>query len=196
MENSSYKDYIPELDVDGNNIVSDRCIWCGFRGELSKSHVIPESLGGWYAPLISCEKCNNYLGRQYEAEVMHNAYITAALSKLNMKTPENAYKLGKKIDPSTGVEMWLKQGGIAKPIPKKIDENTFLGSNEDAIDFWVKRLKKERPNWPAEPIIEFISDPSRKVLRYAGDEYRKDNVRKGKAKIKQQFFCKKGWGSF
>ncbi|MGO4416961.1 HNH endonuclease, partial [Cupriavidus sp. KB_39] len=48
------------------------CIFCGNRGiSKSRSHIIPESLGGPHSPIapfgITCDGCNQYFGQKVES---------------------------------------------------------------------------------------------------------------------------------
>ena len=70
-------DFEPVIRVENDTLVSDKCVWCGKEGKMSKSHLIPDFLGGWFEPKISCENCNNFLGHNVESEAKKNAFITA-----------------------------------------------------------------------------------------------------------------------
>jgi hypothetical protein len=172
--------FIPVITVNGLRIESDRCIWCGGQSNISFSHLIPKCLGGWFKPLISCEACNNSLGTSYESEVMRNAYLTAAISKFEMKPSEEAYRHAIKTHKDSGERIYLRPGNVAMVMPRKVDENTFIGPVTDGKKYFIEKFKRERPNWPTDELEDFFNDPSRTVLRYAGFTYKKDLHRQSK----------------
>jgi len=84
-----YNEFSPKFYELENRFVTDRCIWCFENNKLSKTHFIPESMGGRLKPYISCEQCNNYLGTSVESKVHENLYFAAAISKLKLNNKKN-----------------------------------------------------------------------------------------------------------
>src|SRR4051794_5210325 len=58
------------------------CIVCLGEVELTRSHVIPASVGGrWVAPL-ECEPCNRRIGAQFESKLKFDPGIRTAIERL------------------------------------------------------------------------------------------------------------------
>lgn len=153
--------------IKGNKLVTDQCIWCDSIENLTKAHLFPKSIGGNFKPLSTCKECNEFLGAKYEKEVHNNAFITAALVATGLEEKRTAYRYGTKIDEKTGLEMTLTRDGRCKPVPVKEGEKRFIGTPEEMKAYWVAWLRKKRPNWPVEPLIEFFDDPKRTKFKYA-----------------------------
>ena len=179
---------VPNIRVDGARIESDICIWCGQQTNLTESHIIPSCLGGWFKPYLSCEACNSFLGSKYESEAMRNAFLTAAVTKLGLKSPEEAYRHAVKTDPETGRKVVLKPGGLAYVVPQRIDGNTFFGSLEQGKEYFVQMLGKERPLWPTGPLEEFFDDRKRTIFEYAGNRYSKNMHRRKRCEVSVKMF--------
>ncbi|PKK83268.1 MAG: hypothetical protein CVT49_09210 [candidate division Zixibacteria bacterium HGW-Zixibacteria-1] len=131
----------PKLYSIGNTVVSDTCIWCGEKSNLSKSHLIPQFLGGWFQPKISCDQCNNFLGSKIEVRAKDNAFITAAMVRLGLANEEVAYRNLKKIDAENEVEVDFK-GSVAIPRIKWLDEKTLIASNMKSKQIRIGKIKK------------------------------------------------------
>ncbi len=156
----------PNIAIMGETLRSDICIWCGEKNDLTKSHLIPESLGGWFKPRISCRKCNSILGHAFEAEAFKNAFLTAAISKFGISAKKDVYRLAKITDTETGAPMSIGKDGRARPIPGKVGKSAFRGDfATDAKRYWRSWFANNRPNWPFEPMAEFLEDPASVVRR-------------------------------
>ncbi len=110
----------PRFYFQNEYLYSDLCIWCLQKEKLTKSHLIPDSLGSNFYTFTSCEKCNSYLGREIESKTKNNAFISSALSKLRLATKKEAYRHSRKFDTETGAEMHITDEGVSRIAPKKI----------------------------------------------------------------------------
>ncbi len=123
--------------------MKDCSIWCGSKDNISKSHLIPEYLGGKFSPNISCEKCNNYLGK-FEALAKDNVFVTAAMVKLGLAKRREAYNKHTIIDEETGFEFKFNQQDIPEIIPKPIGSNGYQGSLPYLKKTWKTKLRREK----------------------------------------------------
>ncbi|MEW5922598.1 MAG: HNH endonuclease [Candidatus Zixiibacteriota bacterium] len=175
----------PKLSLVGNTIVSDICVWCGEKSKMSKSHLIPQFLGGWFQPKISCEKCNSFLGSKIEEKAKNNAFITAAMVKLGLANEQVAYKKLKKIDVENEVEVDFK-GSVAIPRIKWLDERTLIAPSVKSKKIRIDRIKKKYPHIPMKPIEDFFNDPDKTDFRYDNIVIAKRDYLTKKTKIKME----------
>lgn len=163
-----------------NVIVSDVCIWCGKALPDSRAHLFPKCLGGRFWAKICCGPCNFELGSKWEAQVDMDAFLTAALVKLGMKSKSKAYRKARKVDTDTGFEMQIGKDGLLKPIPRDLPDGSFLGHGKDALNKWQTKL----PHWPIDKLTAFLMDPQSTVIHHEGESLRKKNYSAGKAEVR------------
>ncbi|MCK4857759.1 MAG: hypothetical protein KAT58_07320, partial [candidate division Zixibacteria bacterium] len=176
----------PRVYENGDKLCSDICVWCGAKEGLSESHLFPKCIGGSFAARISCQECNSFLGTKFESEAKKNASITAALVKLGIADRRSAYRLGKKLDTESGVEMHIAADGKSKPVTRQVSDNRFEGSPEQNKAFALRHFRKTRPKWSTKPLEEFYDDPSKQKFTYAGEQYTKKHYPAGDAELAVQ----------
>lgn len=168
----------------GDKLHSNHCIWCGNIQPLTDSHLFPEVIGGAFAPKVSCEACNSYLGRTFEASIKRNAFLTAAIAKLGLQSKREAFRFARKKDELTGADIHLTADGFAKPIPRPHGKNGFIGTPDDTKAFALRHFSKLRPNWSIGPLEEFYDDPGRTSLTRAGITFSKQTFEGGPGEIR------------
>lgn len=183
MGNADFDIHTFTLKVKDYTLVSSLCAWCGSKGEMTRTHVVPKSLGGWFQPRIACAKCNNYLGTYAEAYVKKNAFLTAAIAKHDIQEKHEAFRQAKLIDPATSLEMRITKEGVVRPIQKILDDGSFVGTPEEIMEYNLRKFREDRPNWPTAPIEEFYADPTRTTLKYAGLVFKQKHFSGGLTEI-------------
>ena len=169
METAEWMDFDPRVSRSGDEVVSARCVWCGARGGMSGTHIIPKSFGSGYEPRMSCKHCNNVLGSAVEARAWENAYIQAALAKLGIADRRKAYRRAKrKVDLETGFEMKIDKQGRASIVPHPRAEGGYIGTNRQQMGYYVALFKRLYPNVDTTPVEEFFDDPTRDRLVFKG----------------------------
>lgn len=162
MENNSVS-----IVADGQTLKSDRCIWCGSTIQLSRSHVFPESIGGKFQPTTTCTDCNNYFGRTVEADLKKNAMFVAAIATFGLATKKEAFRHAHISDPETNHRFKIDDDGFATVVPRKLKDTSFIGTQEEVKEYFLAWIRKNRPNWPPEPLIQYIEGGSTVPFRYA-----------------------------
>lgn len=173
----------PRFGEIGDQIVADRCVWCGESGKMSRSHLFPRMTGARFAPRITCSECNKHLGAIADKEAKKNAFLTAALVKLGIQGRREAYRHAKKFDEELDLEMHITKNGPVKPV-KKVEGNRVIGTPQELKEHMVRQFKKKRPNWPVDEIEKFYDDDKANTLKYAGMKLTKQHFDGGVHEIR------------
>jgi len=174
----------PRIFWDGKTPISERCVWCDREGEMSRSHVIPERIGGRFVTYTTCASCNNYLGTKVESECLKNVYVTAALVKSGGEERRTAYRQGRVRDADNGRELRINKDGRVEVIPKPEGDNGFVDSKEGRVKYFLKRFKKKHPGKDVTPLEEFFETDVGGNFTFHGGTYTTTNYPAGMTKVK------------
>ncbi len=164
----------PNIKYVNNQLFSDRCVWCGQKKGLTRSHLVPEFLGGWFKPFISCAECNSFLGSKIEVKANENGILTAALVKLGLKNEQEAYRNLEKIDTESGVEMIFKNGK-ALPQIKEDSDGRFIATPEKSKAKLIAEFGRRFPGDSTKSLEDFLDDPDSKDFLYPGMNLKKED---------------------
>ncbi|GEM_PF-1279143 len=167
---------LPEINVKGSNLVSDRCVWCFEEVELTKSHLFPESMGGRFSPFLTCNKCNNFIGQKIESTVKRNVYFTAAISACGLASKREAFRHAKIIDEESGLEFNLSDKGGAIPKPQKTEDGWFAAPKDISKKMRLSQFRKLRPNSNIGPLADFLDSTEKESLSYEGLLYSQRSI--------------------
>lgn len=149
---------------------SDTCAWCGQGGAQSASHIVPQLLGGRYAPMLTCARCNNFLGTVVEPLAEENAFFSAARVKLGLCDMRSAFRRAEKTDPD-GREMIIDRFNQATIKPVNHSDMHFSGTPAEIKRTWVGRFKKKNPGEPTDELERLFDDESLHEFEYKGTKY-------------------------
>jgi len=174
----------PRIFYRGKTPISERCVWCDREGEMSRSHVIPERIGGRFVTYTTCGFCNHYLGTKVESECLKNVYITAALVKAGGEERKTAYRKGQIRDEDNGRELRINKDGRLDVVPKPESDKGFAGSKEDRAKYFLKRFKKKHPGKDATSLEEFFESGVDGSFTFHDETYSTTNYPARMAKVK------------
>jgi len=125
------------------------CIYCNRLKLISKSHIIPECLGGKVKLLERvCKDCNDFLGRTIEAKMCKDFSFYRYLAKIRTKkgkdttTPAELQVMGKK------VRVHIGEGGIPRFVPPIIETRYnkkryfIVAESPEKLEKYAKRFKE------------------------------------------------------
>ncbi|MCP4408818.1 MAG: HNH endonuclease [Gammaproteobacteria bacterium] len=130
------------MDIEWNH---SRCIVCLNSGELTKEHVIPESLGGILTSRFLCCRCNSCFGAGFEANSRLAPEIRKAASGLGKDFSELKEKLElgaqyqSKFDEQTSKSKLRRDGHIGT---SKLKDGSLIVPETDAPNSITSLMRK------------------------------------------------------
>lgn len=122
----------------------NKCILCLEEKEMTKEHLIPESLWGKLFCEFLCEKCNSKLGGDIEKNIKHDIAIRLAVEAMAEKIPKLLTKFRDKQD-------YILKTKSGEKIPGKIrDGQFFVNGLNSGVELgqrtqsWPYSFNKER----------------------------------------------------
>lgn len=128
------------------------CIYCKIEelaGDLSDEHIIPQVLGGTIAIPAVCKEHNERLGYELESDLKRNAFIVAALRKLEIQPPDLAHHEAEvkiKLDDEQGLKGYIDKKGEPKFFPQDSKlGHTVIPENQtvEVLQKQVERFEKK-----------------------------------------------------